>query len=62
MRSDGTLKVILNCRAADIIDLKVHPSLNKAIVFGTVENESPISYMLRVKLYPYSHILAEIVW
>lgn len=48
MRSDGTLKVLLNSRSSDLIDLKVHPSLNKAVIFGIIENDAPVSYMLRV--------------
>lgn len=48
MRSDGTLKVLQNLRLLDIIDPKIHPSLNKALIFGVIENDSPVSYMIKV--------------
>lgn len=56
MRSDGTLKVLHNLRLVDIIDPKIHPSLNKALIFGVVENDSPVSYMLKVIYGPIINV------
>jgi hypothetical protein len=63
MRTEGTLKVLLNNRSTDLIDMKIHQSSCKAVVFGTLENDRSYTYLLKVPIYIYKlDILVQIVY
>lgn len=48
MRSDGTLKLILNVRISDTTEPKCHSSLDRAVIFCSSDGTLQSTNMLKV--------------